>query len=80
MRNVSEGNRHQTASVPELLTQEEAVELLRLDKLGLQDPKESLRYLRRTRQLGFVKVAGRILIPKQDIVDYLERQRVRARE
>jgi len=66
--------------VPELLTQEEAIGLLRLDKLGLQDPKESLRYLRRTGQLGFVKVAGRVLIPKQDIVDYLERQRVRACE
>jgi hypothetical protein len=54
--------------------------VLRLDRLGLRDPKETLRYLRRgrQRQLGFVKVAGKVLIPKEDIEAYLERQRVRA--
>jgi len=65
-------------AVPDLLTQEEAVRVLRLDQLGLRDPKETLRYLRRSRQLGFVKVAGKVLIPKEDIEVYLERQRVRA--
>jgi len=34
-----------TISVPELLTQEEVVALLRLDRLGLQDPKEMQRDL-----------------------------------
>ena len=29
---------------PDLLTQSEVIELLRLDQLGLRDPKESLRY------------------------------------
>ena len=63
----------------ELLTQEEAIETLRLDQLKLKDPKESLRYLRRTRQLGYVKVVGRILIPRQAILAFLDRHTVRAR-
>ena len=49
-----------------------------IDQLGLKSPEESLRYLRRTRQLGFVKVCGKILIPRQEIVDYLQRQTVPA--
>jgi maltooligosyltrehalose synthase len=69
-----------TISVPELLTQEEVVALLRLDRLGLQEPKESLRHLRRTGQIGYVKVAGKVLIPREEIVAYLERQRVRPHE
>jgi len=62
-----------------LLTQEEAVRLLRLDCLGLSNPKETLRYLRRTRQLGYTHVAGKILIPMGEVVAYLERQSVKAR-
>ena len=64
----------------ELLTPEEAVSLLRLDQLGLKNPKESLRYLRRSGQLGYVKVAGKVLIPRQEISAYLERQRIEARQ
>ena len=64
---------------PELLTQEEVIEVLRLDDLGVRDPKESLRHLRRTRQLGYVKVAGKVLIPREAIEAYLARQRVEAR-
>ena len=64
------------SEAPELLTQEEAIEMLRLDQLGVRDPKEGLRYLRRTRQLGYVKVAGKVLIPRKAIATYLARQRV----
>lgn len=64
--------------LPDLLTQEEAVEVLCLDRLGLRDPKESLRHLRRTGQIGFVKVAGKILIPRQELIAYVDRQRVRS--
>ena len=70
----------QIASAPDLLTQEEAIGILRLDSLGLRDPKESLRHLRRTGQVGYVKVAGKVLIPKEEIVTYLERRSVRARK
>jgi hypothetical protein len=65
---------------PDLLTQAEAIELLRLDQLGLKDPKETLRYLRRTRRIGYVKVAGKVLIPRQEVLAYLERQTVPAME
>ena len=67
------------ANAPDLLTQEEAIEILRLDSLGLRSPKESLRYMRRTGQLGYVKGAGKVLIPRKEIMSYLERQRVRTR-
>ena len=73
-RDTSEGR---AGGMPDLLTQEEAIRVLRLDQLGLRFPKESLRYLRRTGQLGFVRVAGKILIPRDELTDYLERQRVK---
>jgi hypothetical protein len=57
----------------------EASRVLRLDQLGLRNPKETLRHLRRTGQLGHVKVAGKVLIPRQDIEACLERHRVSAR-
>lgn len=46
--------------IPELLTQQEAVAAPRLDAVGVKDPLESLRYLHRTGQIGYVKVVGRI--------------------
>ena len=61
---------------PDLLTQDEAVSLLRLDRLGVKNPKETLRQLRRTRQLAFVKVARKVLIPRGEIYAYLERHTV----
>ncbi len=61
---------------PNLLTRDEAVKLLRLDCLGLRDPKETLRHLRRTRQIGYVKVAEKVLIPREEVEAYLERNQV----
>jgi len=48
--------------MPDLLTQEEVIALLRLDALGLADPRESLRYLRRTfvRQLAMAGVSAAV--------------------
>ena len=62
--------------MPDLLTQDEAVSLLRLDQLGVRSPKETLRQLQRTHQLGYVKVAGKVLIPRGEIYAYLERHTV----
>ena len=56
-----------------LLTQEEAIRLLRLDALKLKRPKEALRYLRCTGQIAYVKVCGKVLFPKQAIQQYLRR-------
>ena len=62
----------------DLLTQNEVIRVLRLDGLGVRNPKESLRHLRRTGQLGYVKVAGKVLIPRVAVMEYLERRTVRA--
>ena len=69
-----------TSLVSDLLTQDEAIRLLRLDALGLKDPKEALRHLRRTRQIAYVKVSGKILIPRRSIDEYLERHLVASAE
>jgi hypothetical protein len=63
-----------------LLTQEEAIRLLRLDALSLRHPKEALRHLRRTGQIGYVKVCGKILIPRKAVEDYLRRHLVNVAE
>jgi len=68
------------SSMPELLTQQEAVKALRLDDMDIKNPKESLRYLRRTGQLTYFKVAGKIVIPRKAIKDYLDDHRTDARE
>jgi hypothetical protein len=62
--------------VLDLLTQEEAIKVLRLDSLGLKKPKEALRYFRRTRRIGYIKVAGKVPIPCHEIAEYIERRRV----
>ena len=62
--------------MPDLFTQEEAIRVLRLDSIGLKKPKEALRYLRRTRQIGYIKVAGKVVIPRDEIIAYVERHRV----
>ena len=74
------GTNTNSAGLPALLTQEEAVQLLRLDQLGIKNPKETLRHLRRTRQLGYVKVAGKVLIPREEIAAYVKRHAVHHRE
>lgn len=62
-----------------LLTQDEAVTLLALDRVGLKDPRNTLRYLRASRQLGFLKVAGKVMFRPSHIEEYLERHEVEAR-
>ncbi len=59
--------------MPKLLTQEEVIGILRLDEIGLKYPKETLRYLRRTGQIGYVKVAGKVLIPQSEVRKYVKR-------
>lgn len=63
-------------TMPDLLTQEETIRILRLDRLGLRGPQEALRHLSRTRQIGYVKVDGKVLIPRGEVLAYIERRRV----
>ena len=65
---------------PELLTQEEAIRLLRLDSLDLKRPKEALRYLRRTGQIAYVKVCGKVLFPREALEEYVRRNLVEVRK
>ena len=64
------------SETPDLLTQEEAICLLRLDALNVKRPKEALRYLRRTGQLAYVKVCGKILFPRKALEHYVQRNLV----
>ena len=50
---------------------------MRLDSLGLKNPKEALRYLRRSRQMGYAKVASKVLIPRDEARAYIDRDHVR---
>lgn len=61
-----------------LLTADEVIEILRLDARGLKNPKEVLRHLRRTRQIGFTKIGGRVHYTQQDIEDFIARNHVEA--
>jgi len=77
-----EANRDQhveSDGMPELLTQEEAIKFLRLDALNLKRPKEALRYLRRTGQIAYVKICGKVLFPKAALEDYIQRNLVQVR-
>ena len=55
----------------ELFTKDEVIQILRLDKKGVKDPGESLRYLVRTGQLQCLKVAGQRLFTERAIKNYL---------
>ena len=59
------------AHMSDLLTQEEAIKMLRLDALHLKRPKEALRYLRRTGQIAYVRVCGKILFPREAVEEYV---------
>lgn len=55
-----------------LLTPDEAITYLRLDSVGLKKPEEALRYLRRLRRLGSVKVGKVYMYLKSDLDKYID--------
>jgi hypothetical protein len=65
-----------TSASPALLTPAEVIPMLRLDDRGVRNPRESLRHLRRTRQIGFTKIGRRIFFPLAAVLDYIDRQTV----
>jgi len=65
-------------SADNLLTQDEAIRLLRLDALNLKSPKEALRHLRQAGQISYVKVSRKILSPRGSVEEYLRRHFVGA--
>lgn len=54
-----------------LLTQKEVGEVLRIARRTLHD-------IRKNRQIGFVKVGGKILIPQSEVQNYLNKRKVSA--
>lgn len=60
------------------MTCDEVIEILRLNARGLKSPKEVLRHLRRTRQIAYLKLGGRILFRRSDIEEYINRNVVKA--
>ena len=63
-----------------LLTQDEVVEILGLDRLGLKKPKEALRHLWRMGQIGYVRIAAKIMFTQEQIEEYIEKNSVPALE
>jgi excisionase family DNA binding protein len=63
---------------PDLLTPREVIHILRLEERGVQNPRETLRHLRRTRQIAFTRVGRRILFPRAAVYDYIEQHTVEA--
>ncbi len=61
----------------DLLTGNEVVKLLRLDA-GRKRPQEALRFLRRTRRIGFVKVGRTVLSERAEVERFIEANRVEA--
>jgi hypothetical protein len=48
-----------------LKTSDEAVSQLGLDRLGLRDPRESLRWLCRTGRLKFTRIGRRVMFRQE---------------
>lgn len=56
-----------------LYTDEEVIDLLRIDVKSIKDPKATLKHLRRTGQLSYVKVAGRVRYRELDLENFINR-------
>jgi hypothetical protein len=58
-----------------LYTPDEVIRMLRFD-VGRKRPDQTLYYLRRKGEIGFLKLAGRIYFTIQHVEEYLERNTV----
>ena len=58
-----------------LLTPDEAIHFLALDRQNLRAPREALRWLCRTKQVQFTKVGRYVRFKKEWLDDLVERNR-----
>lgn len=58
---------------PELLTEQEAIRYLRLDKVGISNPSETLRRYRALGLLRGTQVSKRVLYRRVELDRFLER-------
>ena len=59
---------------PLLLTEDEAIELLRLDQCGIKNPSATLARYRAGGTLRAVQISKRLLYPVGEIENFIERQ------
>ena len=59
-----------------LKTSDEAVSQLGLDRLGLRDPRESLRWLCRTGRLKFTRIGRRVMFRQEWLDELIDRNAV----
>ena len=57
---------------PPLLTGDEAILLLRVDKARSKNPKRTLRYLRKERGLRGVPIAGTVMYRLESVMEFIE--------
>ena len=59
--------------VPDLLTEEEAIIYLRLDKDGPANPKKTLKYYRDEGMLRATRVGKKYCYQRKELLEFLER-------
>jgi len=59
---------------PEVLTREEAIVYLRLDKASVKNPERVIDHYRREGRLAGVLIGRRIMFRRVDLDEFLERQ------
>jgi hypothetical protein len=64
----------QSVPVPEVLTQEEVIQVLRLDIDGPSDPEHTLAYYRDKGLLRPTRIGKRLRYWKQEVLRFLERK------
>ncbi len=60
--------------VPEVLIEQELIELLRLNEEGPKDPSLTIQYYRDKGLLQGVRIGKRIRYTKQEVLNFLEKQ------
>ena len=60
--------------VPEVLTERDLIELLRLDEDGPKVPALTIQYYRNKGLLKGIKIGKRIRYTKQEVLNFLEKQ------
>jgi hypothetical protein len=58
--------------VPEVLTQHETIQFLRLDEDGPANPEQTLRYYREKGYLKAVRIGKRLRYTKQELLKFLD--------
>lgn len=64
----------------DLLTPDEAIAFLGLDRIGLKNPRESLRWLQRTGKVRFTRIGRHVRFRKVWLEELIESNAIRPRD